>query len=214
MGRLLGQQAVTTTIRYRTPVGRQPGFLHPPERPAGYNPADSSPIASVRGALMPITFSCPCGKVLRAPDTAAGKRARCTACGEVLLVPGPEGEPADPSADPAAARQKKKPAVQVVEDDEDEPRPKKKKKMKRKVEGISREEYDEWSETSARRSYAAKRIIYIVAGLGAILFAAVAFLIFALNGMLGLYPLIAVGLGVLAGGYCVFQGVTGTFHER
>ena len=30
---------------------------------------------------MPIKFECPCGKILAAPDDAAGKRACCPKCG-------------------------------------------------------------------------------------------------------------------------------------
>lgn len=37
-------------------------------------------------------FTCTCGKQYRLPDDAAGKRARCKACGEVFTVPSPEAE--------------------------------------------------------------------------------------------------------------------------
>ena len=39
---------------------------------------------------MPITFNCACGKVLRVPDTSAGKRAKCPACSAIVTVPEPE----------------------------------------------------------------------------------------------------------------------------
>lgn len=39
---------------------------------------------------MPIAFDCACGKTLRAPDDAAGKRVKCPACSAVLLLPAPE----------------------------------------------------------------------------------------------------------------------------
>jgi predicted RNA-binding Zn-ribbon protein involved in translation (DUF1610 family) len=37
---------------------------------------------------VPISMKCPsCGKILSAPDTAAGKRAKCPACAAVMIVP-------------------------------------------------------------------------------------------------------------------------------
>lgn len=43
---------------------------------------------------MPITLNCACGKSLRVPDSAAGKRAKCPMCAAVLDVPAPpEPEP-------------------------------------------------------------------------------------------------------------------------
>ena len=37
---------------------------------------------------MPINMACPsCGKTLAAPDTAAGKRAKCPGCGQIMIVP-------------------------------------------------------------------------------------------------------------------------------
>jgi hypothetical protein len=36
---------------------------------------------------MPITLQCPCGKVLQANDSDAGKQAQCPACGQMLTVP-------------------------------------------------------------------------------------------------------------------------------
>jgi len=41
---------------------------------------------------------CPCGKLLKVPDTAAGKRVKCPACGKVLQVPAESGIPAPPPA--------------------------------------------------------------------------------------------------------------------
>ena len=47
---------------------------------------------------MPIEFSCPgCSKVLRTPDTSAGKQAKCPQCGTVVTIPSPD---ADPLGDP------------------------------------------------------------------------------------------------------------------
>jgi hypothetical protein len=38
---------------------------------------------------MAIQFSCSCGKALQAPEELAGKRARCSGCGQAVAVPGP-----------------------------------------------------------------------------------------------------------------------------
>ncbi len=38
---------------------------------------------------MPISVTCPCGKKLTAPDTLAGKRAKCPGCKEFVNVPEP-----------------------------------------------------------------------------------------------------------------------------
>src|SRR5687768_5574069 len=43
---------------------------------------------------MPIEVSCECGKRLRAPDSSAGRRAKCPGCGRVLQVPAAPGAPA------------------------------------------------------------------------------------------------------------------------
>ena len=53
---------------------------------------------------MPIPITCFCGKKLRAPEALAGSRAKCPACGQMLLVPSPTAAEA-PSAEatPAAA---------------------------------------------------------------------------------------------------------------
>jgi predicted RNA-binding Zn-ribbon protein involved in translation (DUF1610 family) len=41
-----------------------------------------------------------CGKALSAPESAAGKRAKCPACGEIMIVPAPvlDAEPIDIAA--------------------------------------------------------------------------------------------------------------------
>ena len=49
---------------------------------------------------MSIRFRCPCGKLLAAPDGAAGRRFRCPACGALIQVPGPAGD--EPSQEPGA----------------------------------------------------------------------------------------------------------------
>src|SRR5262249_35616150 len=38
---------------------------------------------------MPIRFACPCGKAFQTQDEHAGKRTKCPACGQVLVIPGP-----------------------------------------------------------------------------------------------------------------------------
>jgi hypothetical protein len=45
---------------------------------------------------MPISMQCPtCGKKLNAPDSAAGKRARCPQCKTIVTLPSPGGAPAE-----------------------------------------------------------------------------------------------------------------------
>lgn len=51
---------------------------------------------------MPIPITCFCGKKLRAPDALAGSRAKCPACGQMLLVPVPAAAPAPPPEAPPA----------------------------------------------------------------------------------------------------------------
>ncbi len=36
---------------------------------------------------MPIKFACACGKHIRAPDNAVGRRSHCPRCGDELVVP-------------------------------------------------------------------------------------------------------------------------------
>lgn len=43
---------------------------------------------------MPIEFACPCGRVVRAPDAAAGRRSRFPGCGAPITVPEPTPAPA------------------------------------------------------------------------------------------------------------------------
>jgi hypothetical protein len=76
---------------------------------------------------VPITLNCACGKVLRVPDSAAGKRAKCPACAAVLDVPAPPApepvfeivEPAPlPEAVPPPVYAPKPPAVHADDDDD------------------------------------------------------------------------------------------------
>jgi predicted RNA-binding Zn-ribbon protein involved in translation (DUF1610 family) len=48
---------------------------------------------------MPVVVSCRCGKQLRAPDHAVGKRVKCPGCGESIPVPGPKKAAAAPEAE-------------------------------------------------------------------------------------------------------------------
>ncbi len=51
---------------------------------------------------MPIEFACECGKAYKVADQYAGKRTKCTACGQPVLVPAPAA--AEESAEDAALR--------------------------------------------------------------------------------------------------------------
>ena len=53
---------------------------------------------------MAITVRCPeCGKRLQAPDSAAGKRAKCPNCSKVLVIPEPVYEAEEFAEEPAPA---------------------------------------------------------------------------------------------------------------
>ncbi len=45
---------------------------------------------------MPVVVECECGKKLRAPDDAVGRRAKCPACGSVMVIAAPEPLPVEP----------------------------------------------------------------------------------------------------------------------
>ena len=53
-----------------------------------------------------IHVMCPCGKKLKAPATAAGKKARCPACGNTLVIAPGEGLADAPAMPPPIARSK------------------------------------------------------------------------------------------------------------
>ena len=48
-----------------------------------------------------IKFKCKCGLSLKAADNLAGKRAKCTGCGEIVVIPQPDQSP-EPVNPPAA----------------------------------------------------------------------------------------------------------------
>jgi hypothetical protein len=55
---------------------------------------------------MSIRFRCPCGAVFQVADDAAGKKAKCSRCGQYIRVPAPPaaaGQAAKPAAAPAPA---------------------------------------------------------------------------------------------------------------
>jgi predicted RNA-binding Zn-ribbon protein involved in translation (DUF1610 family) len=74
---------------------------------------------------MPIKMTCAsCGKTLSAPDTAAGKKAKCPSCGQIMLVPEAVHEAEDvyaSSADPYAVSSE--PAAGAAENWLDEMQP-------------------------------------------------------------------------------------------
>jgi hypothetical protein len=72
---------------------------------------------------MSIVFHCTCGKKLRAPDDAAGKRVGCSRCPAVLTVP---SSPEPPPLPPRSA-----PPSRTVEDDDDLPRPARRRPKRR-----------------------------------------------------------------------------------
>lgn len=119
---------------------------------------------------MPITFNCPCGKVLRIADENAGKRIKCPACQAIGTAPGaapaaPKFElvedddepPAKPAAKPPAPAAKKPVAKAVVEDDpgftveEDEDDKPKSKKKPALSKGSRRDEDDEDDEEKPKK---------------------------------------------------------------
>lgn len=70
---------------------------------------------------MPIVVECACGKKLRAPDSSAGKRAKCPACQAVVTLPPPPErtddlyELAEDPFEPAAPRPAPRPAAPVAQ---------------------------------------------------------------------------------------------------
>ena len=52
---------------------------------------------------MPIKVKCKCGKILSAPDTLAGKKAKCPKCKQIIQIPTPAVDRA-PSPPPVAQR--------------------------------------------------------------------------------------------------------------
>ncbi len=58
---------------------------------------------SLRWSTMAIKFFCACGKKLKAAGTLAGRKAQCTACGRVIVIPGLSTEPSAAPGEPIAA---------------------------------------------------------------------------------------------------------------
>lgn len=66
---------------------------------------------------MPIEFACECGKAFKVADEYAGKRSKCTACGQPVVVPSPSPPAvAEESAEDAAMRA-------LLDGDDPEPAP-------------------------------------------------------------------------------------------
>lgn len=77
---------------------------------------------------MSISVLCPsCSAPVTAPDSAAGKRAKCPKCQEIMQLPDAAADEFEVVEEP---KPKKKPRV-IVEEDEDEDRPRKKSKARR-----------------------------------------------------------------------------------
>lgn len=86
---------------------------------------------------MPISVLCPeCDAPVNAPDSAAGKRAKCPKCGGVMILPGGEEEAPPPDEEPAPRRRRQ-------ESDDDDLRPSRRS---------SRDEADDDDRPSRRRS--------------------------------------------------------------
>ena len=76
---------------------------------------------------MPIRLNCPCGAVLRVPDSAAGKKARCPACEALVAIPAPDevqvelidDEPNAQAAEPQPVGSTGMPCVVLIDDDPD-----------------------------------------------------------------------------------------------
>ena len=65
---------------------------------------------------MPITVTCACGKTLRAPDEAAGRRAKCPGCGAIVNVPSPERLGAEALARPSIAPPTERPTRPFIQE--------------------------------------------------------------------------------------------------
>jgi hypothetical protein len=53
---------------------------------------------------MPISVTCACGKAYHFKDEFAGRRAKCSACGQVVVIPGQHVQPG--SSQPLRVRPK------------------------------------------------------------------------------------------------------------
>jgi hypothetical protein len=134
----------------------------------------------------------------------------------LLLVPNPEqpGEFEVIEEQPAEVKPVKKTRAAVLVEDEQPARPKQKRKKKKLKEGgIDRDEWDAEEEARAVRAFYTRRLIYIIAGSVTILASGICALLFAREKALGLYVILICGVGVLGGLYCIWQGISGTFHK-
>src|SRR5437867_2133715 len=66
--------------------------------------APSTKTADQSASTGQLTVQCSCGKRLKAPASAVGKRAKCPACGNVLTISAAAPSPAAPSQAKPAAR--------------------------------------------------------------------------------------------------------------
>lgn len=62
---------------------------------------------------MPIKFKCPCGRTLRAPDNAQGRKARCPACDRLLRLPSKPEKQTEPPADAPPEPRRDEPSAEV-----------------------------------------------------------------------------------------------------
>src|SRR5258708_17594739 len=71
----------------------EPSFTHWATRfaEAGHHDTGRGPEPEKRA--MTIAVACECGKRLSAKDELAGKRVKCPACGQGLLIPAPDSAP-------------------------------------------------------------------------------------------------------------------------
>ena len=159
---------------------------------------------------MPITFPCEkCGKPLRVPDDAAGKRTRCPACGEVSTAPADDEPVFEIVEKPAAPRVDRNPRRDVVDDSPplklaDEPLPlrtAKKKKKRRRLGQSGRVDNDTDPATKAYRN---KQILY--GGSGLLLIA------LCIPAVIHLDPTIGGSMAIL-GVISIYQALTGQFGD-
>jgi RsiW-degrading membrane proteinase PrsW (M82 family) len=89
---------------------------------------------------MSISVTCACGRRLKAPDAAAGKQAKCPACGTMLLVPAAEPEN-EPSGTPSSRGEDDSPANGYEVEDTPAPPPRKSAERSRPIQRPSAPTY-------------------------------------------------------------------------